>query len=157
MDTERFFAPVLDRSATQLLADRLKATDPQEILYALGLLEMEGRPAVHPAVRGLLEHPSPAVRQQALASLSAAGDVTVRGTVEKLLRDPHLDVRTEAEIYDPDLKRWSGLPDLKTPRHGLGGVALRRRVYAIEGGPTPGFDFSNALEALDIVPARVAD
>ena len=99
LDAERLAAPVLDRSATQLLADRLDATDPQEILYALGLLEMEARPVVHPAVRGLLEHPSPAVRQKALASLSAAGDVTVRGTVEKLLRDPHLDVRTEALLY----------------------------------------------------------
>jgi ATP:ADP antiporter, AAA family len=99
LDAERLSARVLDRSATELLADRLEATDPQEILYALGLLEMEGRPAVHPAVRGLLEHPSAAVRQKALASLSAAGDVAVRGTVEKLLRDPHLDVRTEALLY----------------------------------------------------------
>jgi hypothetical protein len=48
------------------------------------------------------------------------------------------------------------LPDLRTPRHGLGGVARGRRVYAIEGGPTPGFDFSNAIEALDIVPVRIA-
>jgi N-acetylneuraminic acid mutarotase len=62
----------------------------------------------------------------------------------------------EVEIYDPDTRRWSPLPDLRTPRHGLGGVSRGRRVYAIEGGPTPGFDFSSALEALDIVPARVA-
>ena len=99
LDAEGLAAPVLDRSATELLADRLEVTDPQEILYALDLLEVEGRPAVHPAVRGLLAHPSPTVRQKALASLNAAGDVTVRGTVEKLLRDPHLDVRTEALLY----------------------------------------------------------
>ena len=36
---------------------------------------------------------------------------------------------------------------MRTPRHGLGGVAYRGRVYALEGGPQPGFAFSNALEA----------
>jgi N-acetylneuraminic acid mutarotase len=59
----------------------------------------------------------------------------------------------EVELFDPRRRRWSPLPDLRTPRHGLGGVARGRRVYAIEGGPTPGFDFSNAIEYLD-VPRR---
>ena len=56
----------------------------------------------------------------------------------------------EVELYDPHRRRWSSLPDLRTPRHGLGGVALGRRAYAIQGGPTPGFDFSNAIEYLDV-------
>ena len=56
----------------------------------------------------------------------------------------------EVELYDPQRRRWSRLPDLATPRHGLGGVSRGRRIYAIEGGPTPGFDFSNAIEALDL-------
>jgi N-acetylneuraminic acid mutarotase len=59
----------------------------------------------------------------------------------------------EVEMFDPRRRRWSSLPDLRTPRHGLGGVARGRRVYAIQGGPTPGFDFSNAIEYLD-VPRR---
>jgi N-acetylneuraminic acid mutarotase len=59
----------------------------------------------------------------------------------------------EVEIYDPVANRWSRLPDMLTPRHGLGGISRSGRVYAIEGGPTPGFDFSNAIEALDIAPA----
>jgi hypothetical protein len=62
----------------------------------------------------------------------------------------------EVEIYDPARDRWIALPDLRTPRHGLGGVSRGRRIYAIEGGPTPGFDFSNAIEALDIAPVRIA-
>jgi hypothetical protein len=37
-----------------------------------------------------------------------------------------------------------------TPRHGLGGVAFGRRVYAIEGGDQPGFHFSRAIEYLDL-------
>jgi len=56
----------------------------------------------------------------------------------------------EVEIFDPDRDRWSRLPDMRTPRHGLGGVSFGLRVYAVEGGPTPGFDFSGAIEALDI-------
>jgi N-acetylneuraminic acid mutarotase len=58
----------------------------------------------------------------------------------------------EVELFDPRRRRWSSLPDMRTPRHGLGGAALGRRVYAIEGGPTPGFDFSRAIEYLDVPP-----
>ena len=56
----------------------------------------------------------------------------------------------EVELYDPDRRAWRRLPDMRTPRHGLGGVARGSRIYAIEGGPTPGFDFSDAIEALDV-------
>jgi N-acetylneuraminic acid mutarotase len=63
----------------------------------------------------------------------------------------------EVEMFQPSKRRWTALPDLRTPRHGLGGISRGRRIYAIEGGPTPGFDFSNAIEALDIAPVRVTD
>jgi ATP:ADP antiporter, AAA family len=99
LDAGRATAAVLDRSTTELVVDRLQATDPQEIVYALSLLEMGRRQATHPAVRGLLEHPSPWVRQRAIALLNRAGDTTVRARVEELLRDPHLEVRTEALLY----------------------------------------------------------
>jgi hypothetical protein len=33
---------------------------------------------------------------------------------------------------------------------GLGGAARGRRVYAIEGGVSPGLSFSGAIEALDV-------
>ena len=59
----------------------------------------------------------------------------------------------EVELFDPRRRRWSSLPDMRTPRHGLGGAALGRRVFALEGGPMPGFAFSRAIEFLD-VPAR---
>jgi hypothetical protein len=39
---------------------------------------------------------------------------------------------------------------MRTPRHGLGGVSLNDRVYAIQGGPRPGFFFSDATEFLDV-------
>jgi hypothetical protein len=37
---------------------------------------------------------------------------------------------------------------MRTPRHGLAGVDYRERIFAIEGGPQPGFAFSRAVEAL---------
>jgi N-acetylneuraminic acid mutarotase len=56
------------------------------------------------------------------------------------------------EIFSPRSGRWRALADMRTPRHGLGGVALGRRVYAIEGGPSPRLSFSRAIEFLDVAP-----
>lgn len=56
----------------------------------------------------------------------------------------------EVELFTPRTRRWSALPDMCTPRHGLGGVARGQRVYALEGGPMPGFHFSSANEFLDV-------
>jgi Kelch motif len=61
------------------------------------------------------------------------------------------------EMYDPALRKWTRLADMRTPRHGLGGAARGHRVFALEGGPRPSLAFSNALEALDIAPARIAN
>ena len=58
----------------------------------------------------------------------------------------------EVELYDPKARAWSALPDMPTPRHGLGVVARGRRVFTIQGGPQPGFHFSDALEALTVPP-----
>jgi HEAT repeat protein len=54
---------------------------------------------VHPAVRGLLNHDQPEIRQQAIKLLARAGDATVKDQVETLLKDPNLEVRTEALLY----------------------------------------------------------
>lgn len=54
----------------------------------------------------------------------------------------------QVEVYSPRRNRWRRLADMLTPRHGLGGVSFGRRVYAIEGGPQPGFHFSRAIESL---------
>jgi Kelch motif len=58
------------------------------------------------------------------------------------------------EIYLPGQRRWARLPGMRTPRHGLGVAASGRRVFAAEGGPQPGFAFSDALEVL-VVPKRL--
>ena len=57
---------------------------------------------------------------------------------------------TIATVYgfDPARGRWQPLPDLLTPRHGLGVVALGGRVWAVAGGPKPGLSVSGAVESL---------
>jgi len=47
-------------------------------------------------------------------------------------------------------RRWRSLADMRTPRHGLGGVSRGNRIYAIEGGDQPGFHFTRTLEYLDL-------
>ena len=96
VEAERAHAPMLDRYATQALATQLAGSDDQ-ILYALSLFEAAN--VVHPAVPGLLAHPSSEVRKRAVALLSNASVLSVRREVEKLLRDPSLEVRTEALLY----------------------------------------------------------
>ena len=56
----------------------------------------------------------------------------------------------ETERYDPRSNVWSRLPDMRTPRHGLGGAVVGRRVYALEGGPVTLVAISNTAEALDV-------
>lgn len=44
--------------------------------------------------------------------------------------------------------RWRRLPDLRTPRHGLGVVYTAGRVWAVAGGRTPGLSVSDVNESL---------
>ena len=59
----------------------------------------------------------------------------------------------EVELFDPRRRRWSRLPDMRTPRHGLGGAALGRRVFALKGGVVPGLSASPTIEFVDVPPA----
>ena len=99
LELEQVSAPVLDRQTSEVLAAKLTASDPNDILYALGLFEAERERAVHPVIRSLLEHPAAEVRQRALSILSASGDTAVLPQVEKLVQDPDLAVRTDALLY----------------------------------------------------------
>jgi AAA family ATP:ADP antiporter len=99
VDVEQVSTSVLDRSTAEVLATKLSASDPNEILYALSLFEVERQRAAHPVIRVLLNHSSAQVRQKAIIILSESGDKTVRPDIERLLRDPDLNVRTEALLY----------------------------------------------------------
>ena len=99
VDHERASMPVMDRDTTQLISSRLKG-NTREIAYALNLFEMAHDRKVHPAVRGLLHHERPEIRQQAIRLLARAGDATVKAEVEKLRATIRsLEVRTEALLY----------------------------------------------------------
>jgi hypothetical protein len=79
-----------------------------------------------------------------IAATGIGGQIVVLGGEEEA------GTIAEVERYDPRARQWSRLPDLPTPRHGLGAVARDGRVYAIAGGDRPGFAFTNALEVLDL-------
>ena len=99
VDTERATtSPVIAKEASTIISSRLKG-EPDEISYALKLFEMANDRAVHPAVRGLLRHERPEIRQKAIALLMRAGDASAKTDIEALLRDPALEVRTEALLY----------------------------------------------------------
>jgi non-specific serine/threonine protein kinase len=51
---------------------------------------------------------------------------------------------------DTGENHWRRLPDLTTPRHGLGLAAVGKTVYALAGGPEPGLHVSAANEALTL-------
>jgi AAA family ATP:ADP antiporter len=99
LDAEQASTLALDRSTADILANKILASDPEEILYALSLFEVERQRAAHPVIRGLLSHPSPEVRQKAISVLSAVGDKSVLASIELLLKDPDHGVRTEAMLY----------------------------------------------------------
>ena len=99
LTAEQASSLALDRTTADLLANKMLASDPKEILYALSLFEADQQRAAHPAIRGLLNHAAPEVRQKAISVLSAAGDKSVRPAMEQLLRDPDQTVRTEAMLY----------------------------------------------------------
>ena len=99
LDAEQASTLALDRSTADLLAKTILTSDAKEILYALSLFEIERQRAPHPVIRSLLHHPSAEVRQKAISILSAAGDASVRRSIEGLLKDPDSGVRTEAMLY----------------------------------------------------------
>jgi ATP:ADP antiporter, AAA family len=98
LEADRAIAPVLDRSTAEVLAAKLSASDPNEVLYALSILESDQQ-ASYPPIRVLLNHPAAEVRKKAISVLDAGGDKTVVPQIEDLLQDPSLDVRTEALLY----------------------------------------------------------
>jgi non-specific serine/threonine protein kinase len=52
--------------------------------------------------------------------------------------------------YGISARHWTRLPDMRTPRHGLGVVSFGDTVYAIAGGPEPGLHVSSANEFLTV-------
>lgn len=152
LDVERAAGPVLDRSAAEVLAGKLGAPEPGEVLYALEQFEAQHTRAVHPAVRGLLSHASPEVRRRAIALLSAAGDRSVLPQVEVMLHDGDLGTRTEALMY---LARHSGIDPLERIER-LGDFpdfSIQAGMIAFLSRPGPGEN----LDAARVLLERLID
>ena len=87
-----------------------------------------------------------------LAPVPEARGGTAAAAVGKLIvsaggEEPGATIRA---VYGVDVTRgrWRRLAPMRTPRHGLGLVALRGRVYAVAGGTRPGLSVSGANEFL---------
>jgi ATP:ADP antiporter, AAA family len=99
IDPERTAAQVLDSTTIEVLAQALERGGEQQLMYGMSLFEMSRQVGWHPGLRRLLEHPSSAVRRQALRLLGDAGDRAITPEAEKLLGDESLEVRAEALRY----------------------------------------------------------
>jgi N-acetylneuraminic acid mutarotase len=54
----------------------------------------------------------------------------------------------EVEVYDPSLDSWSALPDMVTPRHGMGAVGYQGSLYVPGGATVQGFGATDVHESL---------
>lgn len=110
IDTERDTTAGSERTAADVLREKLAAADPTEVRYALELIEGQRSRRWHVALRPLLSHPDPDIRRRALGILSMGGDDEIADRVPSMLRDPDIGVRTEALLY---LSRESGADPLR--------------------------------------------
>jgi len=110
IDTERDTTAGTEKTAADVLRDKLAASNPTEIRYALDLIEGQRTRRWHVALRPLLSYPDGEIRRRALAILSAGGDEEIEARIPQLLRDPDLSVRTEALLY---LSRQPGVDPLR--------------------------------------------
>jgi AAA family ATP:ADP antiporter len=99
VDAERAASPVIERAAADLLVDQIENGTPEQILYALNLLEASNDRRLDPAVKQLIQHESADVRAHALRLLTRYDVPDLTEQIERLLYDPHLEVRTEALLY----------------------------------------------------------
>jgi len=99
LDTERAASTTIERSAAEALRSKLSAGEPDDVRYALGLLEVQQSRSWMPALRHLLTHHEADIRRRALALLRSAGDREIADLAVGLLTDSDLGVRTEALLY----------------------------------------------------------
>lgn len=61
------------------------------------------------------------------------GRIVVFGGEDWPNEAPDAAAIADAELFDPVRRRWRPLPEMRTPRHALGGAALGNRAYALVG------------------------
>ncbi len=138
----------LDHSTTNVLAEKLTSPHAKDVLYGLSLFEMGQRVQSHAAVRKLLTHPAPEVRQKAIEILDEAGDASVRQQVTALLRDEDLAVRTEALRYLTHHDHTDPLAQIDELEH-FSSAAVRSAAVSFLGRPGDGQNVDAAGMILD--------
>ena len=58
-----------------------------------------------------------------------------------------LRIFSASEMYEVAGNRWIGKDPMRTPRHGIGAVAVGNRIYVPGGGTEPGYASTNVNEA----------
>ena len=58
------------------------------------------------------------------------------------------------EEYDPSRDTWRTLAPMPTPRHGLYGITVDRRIFAPAGGPIAGANYTDVHEAFFLPPSQ---
>lgn len=99
--------------------------------------------AVERLVRGRWQR-LPGVRhaRSGIAATPAGSEIVVLGGEEAA------GTIRSVEAYAPSRRRWRFLSAMPNPRHGLGAVTYRGRVFTFSGGPEPGLTYSARTEAL---------
>jgi hypothetical protein len=63
--------------------------------------------------------------------------------------------RTGSGSSNLESEKWSSLPPMRTPRHGMAVVGVANTLYAIDGAPAPTHaESTNVVEALDLRPGK---
>jgi AAA family ATP:ADP antiporter len=136
LDAERLSVQTADRSTTDVLVATLSSSEPNQILYALNLLEHSEPPTSDPAVSRLLGHQMPAVRRKAISVLAAADDATAVAQVEPLLHDEDEGVRADALVYLARCGRIDPLTQVADIEQADGGaMASAIAYYLAQPGP----------------------
>lgn len=158
LDGDRVAGLPTERATEALIAERLHAEDPRDVIYALDLIAAQvatGRRS-HPSVRFLLEHPRAEVRRKALSVLRADEEAGAVPLVEPMLGDPDLEVRTEALLFvarhsqtDP-LTRIEEIGDFHD-------FSVRAGVVAFLARPSPAQNLEAAETLLDTMVAEAGE
>jgi len=148
IDTHRAFDPAANRWETLAPCPMARNSAAGAVLE--GMLWVAGGRTVSGGGTGQLDRYDPAAdrwttmapipRSQASnnqvgggLAMAAVGGKLVAFGGEWFAR-PGGGVFAETWIYDPARDVWEAGPDMRTPRHGLGAVAIGDAVYAIAGG-----------------------
>ncbi len=146
IDSERIAEDALASSTSGTLGTKLTGVDVTEVRDALDIIEQQRLADLRPAIRELLRHHEPDIRQRALAILNAEGDRSVADVAMELLRDPDLAVRTEALLYvtrhlgvDP-LRQLEELGDVE-----VFSIRVGMAAFLASPGPSQNLDAARVL------------